>query len=169
LGYFALGELPSKLLDWHVISGLNPNPVTSPTEYGFVQFFPQTLGMVTVSMMFAFYMWLKPCFGSKRISLREANKNCPFIQSRSYFNMIDGLVFASAALTILLSKAHNGTATATTLSQSNIIIATLGGLFILKERKPKKELASTLSGLTLVVAGAVIVGLLAVMFPGLNT
>jgi glucose uptake protein GlcU len=54
--------------------------------------------------------------------------------------MIDGLVFSAAALTILLSKSLNGTATATTLSQTNILLATLGGLFILKERKPKREL-----------------------------
>jgi glucose uptake protein GlcU len=78
--------------------------------------------------------------------------------------MIDGLIFASAALSILLSKAHNGTATATSLSQTNIIIATLGGLFILKERKPKKELIATLCGLGLVVIGGTIIGLMPTIF-----
>jgi glucose uptake protein/putative ribose uptake protein len=79
--------------------------------------------------------------------------------------MIDGLIFASAALSILLSKAHNGVATGTSLSQTNIIIATLGGLFILKEHKPKRELSFTLIGLALVVTGGILIGLLTVFFP----
>jgi glucose uptake protein GlcU len=79
--------------------------------------------------------------------------------------MIDGLVFSSAALSILLSKAHNGVATGTSLSQTNIIIATLGGLFILKEHKPKRELICTLIGLGLVVTGGIIIGLLSTFFP----
>ncbi|MDR0739770.1 MAG: GRP family sugar transporter [Mycoplasmataceae bacterium] len=164
LAYFALGELPQHLSDF----GLNyqiPEALQDSTVYGFTQFFPQAIGMVLLAILFAFYQWFSPCFGKNKISLYRANRNSPFIQSKSYFNMIDGLVFSSAALSILLSKAHNGVATGTSLSQTNIIIATLGGLFILKEHKPKRELICTLIGLGLVVTGGIIIGLLSTFFP----
>jgi glucose uptake protein GlcU len=167
LGYFALGELPGFLFKHgNIVLPPQIDPQNHATVYGFTQFFPQALGMVIVALAFAVFMWLRPCFGKHRVSFTQANKNNPFAQHQSYFNMVDGIVFSAAALTILLSKAHNGTATATSLSQTNIIIATLGGLFILKEHKPRKEFASILIGLGLVTTGGIVIGLLSTFFPG---
>lgn len=173
LAYFVLGELPTHIYTMNDIYSHMFNPmntsVISTNElsifYGFSQFFPQATAMFSMTICFAMFLWLKPCFGKQKVAFKKVVKDCPFAQSRSYFNMIDGLVFSAAALTILLSKSLNGTATATTLSQTNILLATLGGLFILKEHKPKRELWSTIGGLLLVLCGGIMIGLLSTMFP----
>jgi len=73
-------------------------------------------------------------------------------------NMLTGAFFAVANVAILFSNAMNGVAVGYTLSQLNVIVATIGGLLILHEHKSKKELIYTLSGLLLVVGGAIMIG-----------
>jgi glucose uptake protein len=59
----------------------------------------------------------------------------------------------------MLSNEANGVALGFTLSQMNVIVATLGGMFILHETKTTKETKYTLGGLILVVAGGILIGL----------
>jgi len=50
----------------------------------------------------------------------------------------------------------NGLATGFVLSQTSVIFATIGGIYVLKEQKTKKEMVAVLIGLVLVlVAGSV--------------
>jgi glucose uptake protein GlcU len=196
VGYFLLGQLPTSPYVFNIdpqtlftnSGGSVETKDVAATLYGFDQFFPQASGMFLFASLFSIYIWLEPMFKKHpmtnllsgdekllepkiqrygKISFKEANKFCPWKQSQSYYNMIDGIVFSAAALTILLSKAHNGSAIATTLSQTNIIIATLGGLLILHEKQQKKDLITTLLGMGLVVCGGVIIGLMPQMFLGL--
>lgn len=76
---------------------------------------------------------------------------------KSWENIATGFCFAIANLTILLSNQLNGVAVRFTLSQLNVVVATLGGLFILHEKKTHNEMISVLAGLTLVVIGAVLI------------
>lgn len=115
------------------------------TVDGFEAFLPQALGMAVVATIFA--VATKPNRASK-----------PFKTKSSYTNIISGLFFALAALTYLISARPdvNGLATGFTLSQMNVIIATLGGIYILHEKKTHKEMVSVMSGLALVVIAGVI-------------
>lgn len=78
---------------------------------------------------------------------------------KTWQNTLTGVFFAIANIAILFSNAMNGVAVGFTLSQLNVIVATIGGLLILHEHKSHKELIYTLSGLLLVVVGAVMIGI----------
>lgn len=112
---------------------------------GFEAFLPQALGMAVVATIFA-------------LATRKNRSEKPFTTKSSYTNIISGFFFAFAALTYLISArpSVNGLATGFILSQMNVIIATLGGIYILHERKTRKEMVYIISGLVLVViAGSV--------------
>lgn len=112
---------------------------------GFSAFLPQALGMAVVATVFA-------------IATKGNRAEKPFKTKSSYTNIISGLFFAFAALTYLISArpSVNGLATGFILSQMNVVIATLGGIYILHEKKTKKEMGFILAGLVLVViAGSV--------------
>ncbi|MFD1419098.1 ribose/proton symporter RbsU [Companilactobacillus keshanensis] len=112
---------------------------------GFQAFLPQALGMAVVATIFA-------------LATKSNRDSKPFTTKSSYTNIISGFFFALAALTYLISARPdvNGLATGFTLSQMSVIIATLGGIFVLHEKKTKKEMVAVLSGLALVVVAGII-------------
>lgn len=77
---------------------------------------------------------------------------------KTWQNMTTGIFFAIANVAILFSNEINGIAVGYTLSQLNVIVATLGGLLILHEHKSAKELRFTLVRLLLIVTGAILIG-----------
>lgn len=111
---------------------------------GFQGFLPQALGMAIVGLIFG---------------LTQTSKTYqPFKAATSYKNIFSGFFFAFAALTYLISAqpSVNGLATGFVLSQTSVIFATIGGIYVLKEQKTKKEMVAVLIGLVLVlVAGSV--------------
>jgi len=78
----------------------------------------------------------------------------------SWLNIIGGLVFSVASLTYIVSVSQNGVNTAFVVSQLSVVLSTLGGMVFLHERKSKRELVLTLSGLVLIVIGAVVTTLI---------
>lgn len=78
---------------------------------------------------------------------------------KTWQNMATGVCFAIANLGIIFSNQINGVAVGYTISQLNVIISTLGGLWILHEAKTPKEVRFIISGLILVVAGGVMIGI----------
>ena len=86
-------------------------------------------------------------------------KDSQMLAPSTWKNMITGLFFGAANIGIILSNQMNGVAVGYTLSQLNVVVATLGGLLILHEAKTKKELRYTLLGLALIVIGAVLNGI----------
>ncbi|MQS51689.1 ribose/proton symporter RbsU [Companilactobacillus mishanensis] len=119
------------------------------TVDGFQAFLPQALGMAVVATIFA-------------IATKGNRQSKPFRTKSSYTNIISGFFFAFAALTYLISARPevNGLATGFTLSQMNVILATLGGIYVLHESKTRKEMVAVLSGLALVVVAGVITAFL---------
>ena len=105
------------------------------------EFFPQTLGMLSGSIIFSLIM-------TKGAALRER---------KSYQNVVSGFVFAVGALVYLFSIGLNGIVIGFALSQMNLVLATLGGIFILGEKKTKKEFMVVLLGLAIVVWGGLLI------------
>ncbi|MBH0168719.1 GRP family sugar transporter [Fictibacillus sp. 18YEL24] len=84
-------------------------------------------------------------------------KHKPF-NKYSYRNILTGLIWSTGNLTLLLSLPLIGIATSFSLSQTGIIISTLGGIFLLGEKRSKKEIIWVISGCVLIIAGGVMLG-----------
>lgn len=110
---------------------------------GWVKFFPQACGMIAASLVIT-------AAGTKGTTLKEG---------KSYQNMLTGLIFSAAALMYLVSTSINGAATGFALSQMMVIIATISSIFLLHEKKTRKEMAAVIAGLILVAGGGVLIGI----------
>lgn len=69
-----------------------------------------------------------------------------------------GLIFALANIGLMLSNVVNGLALGFSLTQMNVVIASLGSLIFLDEKKTRRELVLTCLGLVLVVLGGILIG-----------
>ncbi|MGA9286952.1 MAG: GRP family sugar transporter [Anaerobacillus sp.] len=105
---------------------------------GWTAILPQSIGMVV---------------GALLLSIRHKPFNKYTVR-----NVIPGLMWASGNLALLLSIPRVGTATSFSLSQTGIIISTLGGIFILGEKKTKKQLVFVILGSILIIIGGVMLG-----------
>ena len=76
--------------------------------------------------------------------------------------MLGGFIFAIAVLLYLISIEFNGVSIAASMAQMNVVLATLGSIYILGERKTKWELKRVFLGLFLVVVGGFLIGLTSV-------
>ncbi|MDT2598729.1 GRP family sugar transporter [Enterococcus hulanensis] len=102
-------------------------------------FFPQMLGVFVAALIYVLF---------KQPTALKSDK--------SYKAVIVGIIFSISAFAYIFSAQGNGVATAYVITQLNVVISTLGGMFILKEKKTPKELRFTLIGLTLIVVGSII-------------
>ncbi|CAI3393397.1 ribose/proton symporter RbsU [Enterococcus cecorum] len=111
---------------------------------GMQAFLPQAIGMVLVAVVYDFYNHFK---SNEPLALQEAV---------SYKQIFSGFFFAFAALTYLISAQPdmNGLATGFILSQTSVILATLTGIYFLKQAKTKKEMTVTILGLVLIIFAA---------------
>ncbi|QBP18075.1 ribose uptake protein RbsU [Acetilactobacillus jinshanensis] len=90
-----------------------------------------------------------------------------FIQHKAHFNvltakvsfknMIVGLLGGIGILCYLYALSKLGPATAFPLTQMNVLVSTLGGIFILHEHKTYKEMAFILIGLVLILGAATVI------------
>lgn len=104
---------------------------------------PQAVGMFLGSMIFSQFM----------------HDDSKLFEKKSFQNILAGLAFAVANITILLSNEANGVALGFTLSQMNVLVSTIGGMLFLKEAKTSKEMKFTIGGLILIAAGGILIGL----------
>ncbi|MED2971533.1 MULTISPECIES: GRP family sugar transporter [unclassified Fictibacillus] len=74
-------------------------------------------------------------------------------------NILTGILWSTGNITLLLSLPKIGVATSFSLSQTGIIISTLGGIFILKEKKSKRQIIFVIAGCLLIIAGGVMLGI----------
>jgi len=102
-------------------------------------FFPQMLGVFIGAIVYTVF------------SNRSA-----FKATVSWKLIVIGLTFSVSALAYIFAAQANGVVTAFIMTQLNVVVATLGGLLILKESKTHRELIFTLFGLLLIVVGSVI-------------
>lgn len=73
-------------------------------------------------------------------------------------NIVTGILWGAGNLGLLLSLPKIGVATSYSLSQTGIIISTLGGIFLLHEKKSKRQIVFVIVGCILVIAGGVLLG-----------
>ncbi|WP_046180288.1 GRP family sugar transporter [Domibacillus tundrae] len=73
-------------------------------------------------------------------------------------NTLSGLIWGIGNLGLLLSLPRIGVATSFSLSQTGIVISTFGGIFLLGEKKTKKQLLFVIIGSILIIAGGVMIG-----------
>ncbi|NMH68728.1 glucose transporter GlcU [Bacillus sp. RO3] len=73
-------------------------------------------------------------------------------------NILTGLMWASGNLGLLLALPRVGVATSFSLSQTGIVISTLGGLFFLGEKKSIKQVILVIAGCVLIILGGVLLG-----------
>lgn len=92
------------------------------------------------------------------IILCSFEKQPQLFAAKTWQNMATGVCFAIANLGIIFSNEINGVAVGYTISQLNVIISTLGGLWILHEFKTPKEVKMIIAGVILVVAGGIMIG-----------
>ena len=78
---------------------------------------------------------------------------------KSWQNMLTGVLWSIANIAVLFSNQVNGVAVGWSLANMNLIFATLGGLFILHEKKTPKELKSVIIGMVLVAVGGILIGI----------
>lgn len=96
------------------------------------QSFGQVIGIVLISFIFF--------------------KSTPF-NILSVKNGVGGVIWAVGNIALLLSQAKIGLAVAYPVSQAAIIVSVLGGVFINKEKKTRKEWVSTIIGMVIIVIG----------------
>ncbi|MCU5198502.1 GRP family sugar transporter, partial [Bacillus mobilis] len=86
---------------------------------GWSALLPQAIGMVLGGLMLTF-------------------KHQPF-NKYAIRNIIPGLIWAAGNMFLFISQPRVGVATSFSLSQMGIVISTLGGIFILGEKKTKRQ------------------------------
>lgn len=105
---------------------------------GWTAILPQSIGMVVG----AFIMSLKH---------KPYNKY-------TWRNIFTGVWWSTGNLALLLSIPLVGVATSFSLSQTGIIISTLGGIFFLGEKKTKTQMVFVIIGSILIIIGGVMLG-----------
>ncbi|MFS0780399.1 GRP family sugar transporter [Bacillus sp. 1P06AnD] len=73
-------------------------------------------------------------------------------------NVITGIMWAVGNIGLLLANPRVGVAIGFSFSQMGIVISTLGGIFLLGEKKSKKQLVFIIIGCAFVIAGGVLLG-----------
>ncbi|MCO7126644.1 GRP family sugar transporter [Sporolactobacillus shoreicorticis] len=74
------------------------------------------------------------------------------------FNIISGLMWAGGNLALLIATKLEGVAISFSMSQIGTVLSTLGGIFILGEKKTKNQMVFLLIGCTMIIFGGVLLG-----------
>ncbi|MGP7819614.1 GRP family sugar transporter [Niallia sp. 01092] len=75
------------------------------------------------------------------------------------FNIFPGLFWAAGNMFLFISQPKVGVAISFSLSQTGVVISTLGGIFLLKEKKTKRQLVFIGIGIIFIIIGVVCLGL----------
>ncbi|BDZ31453.1 GRP family sugar transporter [Lactiplantibacillus sp. WILCCON 0030] len=102
---------------------------------------PQAIGMLIGALVWSF-------------------KDKPWTQRATYRNIITGLVWGVGNLFMFMAMAQIGQAIAYSLSQMGIVISTFGSIYLLGERKTKREMVYVIVGSILVIIGGVALSLM---------
>ncbi|MCU7392767.1 GRP family sugar transporter [Bacillus sp. ST24] len=106
---------------------------------GWSALLPQAIGMVLGGILLTF-------------------KHQPF-NKYAIRNIIPGLIWASGNMFLFISQPRVGVATSFSLSQMGIVISTLGGIFILGEKKTKRQFIAIVIGIIFIIAAGIMLGI----------
>ncbi|MFB3162124.1 GRP family sugar transporter [Neobacillus sp. 179-J 1A1 HS] len=107
---------------------------------GYEVVLPQALGMFCSSLIINF-------FSKTKLRMQKVN-----------LNFLTGLSWSIANLSLFIANGTLGVAKSFPLSQVSIIIATLGGIIIFKEKKKHREWVAVTVGILSVMAGVCMIG-----------
>lgn len=79
-----------------------------------------------------------------------------FKQKQQYQNIWGGISWGCAALAYIYASQALGVTTSFVFGQMNVIVATIGGIFVLHEQKTKRELGFTIFGIILIIIGSIL-------------
>lgn len=102
---------------------------------------PQAIGMLIGALIWSF-------------------KDKPWLEKATYRNIVTGLVWGVGNLFMFMAMAQIGQAIAYSLSQMGIVISTFGSIYLLGERKTKREMVYVIIGSILVIIGGVALSLM---------
>ncbi len=102
-------------------------------------FLPQMLGILVGALLYT-----------------SLSRPAAFKERESWLSGFVGLIFGVASLAYIFSAQANGVTVAYILTQLNVVIATLGAVFILREKKSATQMRLTYTGLLLIVGASVI-------------
>ncbi len=105
---------------------------------GWSAILPQSLGMLSGALLLTF-------------------RHKPFNKYATR-NILTGFVWATGNIGLLVAAPRVGVATSFSFSQMGIIISTLGGIFLLGEKKSKKQITFVIIGCILIIVGGVLLG-----------
>ena len=105
---------------------------------GWDALFPQSIGMVLGGLLLSF----------KRHPAQKAVLK----------NILPGIVWALGNMAMFYSQPRVGVATSFSFSQMLVVVSTLGGIFLLKEKKTKKQYIGIAIGIVLIIAAAFLLG-----------
>ncbi|MBC1331653.1 GRP family sugar transporter [Listeria booriae] len=109
---------------------------------GFSIILPQAVGMLTCAI--GINLAKKSTISSKNVA----------------FNLMTGLSWSIANLGMFLATAVLGVATSFSISQACVIVATIGGILIFKQKKNLLEWGFIISGIVLIMIGVVLLSIL---------
>lgn len=77
---------------------------------------------------------------------------------RTLLLIIPGMIWAAGNVAMVHANQLVGVATGFSLSQLGVVISTIGGIVLLKEKKTQKEMLYVIVGVVLVVLGGILIG-----------
>jgi glucose uptake protein len=147
LGFMAYFVIPNLLNKWGYISDAMHNQ-NNGLDYMTAIVAPQSLGQILGAILIVIFFF---------------KETGDMFKSGTWRQVITGLVWALGNVFMFISTGNPdvGQATATTLSQTGIIVGTFGAIFILKEKKTKRQMGFIIVGAIMVVIGAILISKLA--------
>jgi glucose uptake protein GlcU len=124
-----------------------PGSGVDKLDYGIL--FPQTIGMFSAAL-----------FDYLVFGYRNKEKNNFFKDKTFYKHMCTGVFQFTGALTFIISIILNGNVIAQPLGGLSVVVGTLLSIFFLKEKKEHPYSKTTYIGLSLLVIGSVMCGLI---------
>lgn len=88
------------------------------------------------------------------------NQSYALKERTTWLNLFAGIAFGIGSLFYIYSVKANGVAAAFIYSQLSSIIATFGGIWLLKEVKTHREMVFTVLGLLLIIGGSALTGMI---------
>ena len=139
--YFVFPNLLSKI--GYISDDVHDAPNGTGVHYMTAVIAPQSIGMLAGALLIVLFVAKEPSL---------------IVEKHTFLNMITGVVWAIGNVLIFISCANPniGQAVATTFSQLNVIVAVLGGILILHEKRTRRQLWFIALGTLLIAAGAVL-------------
>ncbi|WP_110927858.1 GRP family sugar transporter [Bacillus massiliglaciei] len=163
VGLLAVASIITGVLLTNAGKGKDGENETKNPKKGFAVLLLSTAGFVLYVIIVRWFDidgWsaiLPQAAGMTICSIVMGLRHSPF-NKYTFRNLLAGVMWASGNIGLLLANPRVGVAVAFALSQTGIIISTLGGIFFLGEKKSKKQIIFISIGCAFVILGGILLG-----------